>query len=155
MSPEIGLSEPIALAADHGGFELKGVLAEHLRAKGYAVLDLGTHSLEAVDYPEIAEAIVDAIRAGRASRGVLMCGTGIGASIAANRNPEIRAALCHDVTTARLSRQHNDANILVLGGRTTGPETAKDCLDVFLATSFEGGRHARRVGKLGARTPAC
>jgi ribose 5-phosphate isomerase B len=155
MSPETGSSEIIALAADHGGFELKTLLAQHLRAKGYDVLDLGTHSLDAVDYPDIAEAIVGAIRAGRAARGVLMCGTGIGASIAANRNPEIRAALCHDVTTARLSRQHNDANVLVLGGRTTGPETARDCLDVFLATAFEGGRHARRVGKLGARTPAC
>lgn len=155
MSPEAGTSEIIALAADHGGFELKALLAEHLRAKGYQVLDLGTHSLESVDYPEIADAIVGALRTGRASRGVLMCGTGIGASIAANRNHDIRAALCHDVTTARLCRQHNDANILVLGGRTTGPETAKDCLDVFLATAFEGGRHARRVGKLGARTPAC
>jgi ribose 5-phosphate isomerase B len=155
MSSQTGSSETIALAADHGGFELKALLAQHLRAKGYEVLDLGTHSLDAVDYPDIAETIVDAIRSGRAVRGVLMCGTGIGASIAANRAPEIRAALCHDVTTARLSRQHNDANVLVLGGRTTGPETAKDCLDVFLATAFEGGRHARRVGKLGTRTPVC
>jgi ribose 5-phosphate isomerase B len=155
MSPETGSSEIIALAADHGGFELKAFLAQHLRAKGYDVLDLGTHSLDAVDYPDIAEVIVGAICSGKAARGVLMCGTGIGVSIAANRNPDIRAALCHDVTTARLSRQHNDANVLILGGRTTGPETAKDCLDVFLATAFEGGRHARRVGKLGARTPAC
>jgi ribose 5-phosphate isomerase B len=155
MSPEIGSSEIIALAADHGGFELKELLARHLREKGFDVLDLGTHSLEAVDYPDIVAPLVDAIRGGRARRGLLLCGTGIGASIAANRNPEIRAALCHDVTTARLSRQHNDANVLVLGGRTTGFEVAKDCLEVFLATSFEGGRHARRVGKLGARTPAC
>lgn len=155
MSPETGSSETIALAADHGGFALKALLIEHLRANGFDVVDLGTHSLDAVDYPDIAETIVGALRAGRARRGVLMCGTGIGASIAANRNPEIRAALCHDVTTARLARRHNDANVLVLGGRTTGVETAKDCLDVFLATAFEGGRHARRVNKLGARSPAC
>jgi ribose 5-phosphate isomerase B len=155
MSPEIGSPDIIALAADHGGFELKALLVLHLRTKGYAVLDLGTDSLDAVDYPDIVEKIVGALSTGRAARGVLMCGTGIGASIAANRNPDVRAALCHDITTARLSRQHNDANVLVLGGRTTGIETAKDCLDVFLATAFEGGRHARRVAKLGARTPAC
>lgn len=155
MSAENGSPEAIAIAADHGGFELKTVLVEHLRERGFDVLDVGTHSLDAVDYPDIAERLVDAIRSGRARRGVLMCGTGIGASIAANRHAEIRAALCHDVTTARLARQHNDANVLVLGGRTTGPETARNCLEVFLATQFEGERHARRVGKLGARTPAC
>jgi ribose 5-phosphate isomerase B len=155
MSSETGSPETIALAADHGGFELKTVLAEHLRAQGFNILDVGTHSLDAIDYPDIAEKLVEVIRTARAKRGVLMCGTGIGASMAANRHAEIRAALCHDVTTARFARQHNDANVLVLGGRTTGPETAKNCLDVFLATPFEGGRHARRVGKLGARTPAC
>jgi len=155
MSPEIGSPETIVVAADHGGFELKAVLAEHLRVGGFTVIDVGTHSADAVDYPDIADKLVEAMRAGRAQRGLLMCGSGIGASIAANRNPEIRAALCHDVTTARLARQHNDANVLVLGGRTTGVETAKNCLDIFLATTFEGGRHARRVGKLGARTPAC
>jgi len=155
MSPETGSSETIALAADHGGFELKALLIEHLRASGFDVVDLGTYSLDAVDYPDMAEIIVGALRAGRARRGVLLCGTGIGASIAANRNPDIRAALCHDVTTARLARRHNDANVLVLGGRTTGVETAKECLDAFLATAFEGGRHARRVGKLGARSPVC
>lgn len=155
MSPESGLPELVALASDHGGFELKGLLTAHLRSKGFEVLDLGTHSNEAIDYPDIAEMLVDALRAGRAKLGVLMCGTGIGVSIAANRHPEIRAALCHDITTARLSRQHNDANVLVMGGRIIGVEVAKDCVDVFLATAFEGGRHARRVGKLGVRTPAC
>lgn len=155
MSPESGLPETIALASDHGGFELKALLAGHLRSNGFEVLDLGAHSSEAVDYPDIAEMLVDALRAGRAKRGILMCGTGIGISIAANRHPEIRAALCHDITTARLSRQHNDANVLVMGGRTIGVEVAKDCVDVFLVTGFEGGRHARRVGKLGIRTPAC
>jgi ribose 5-phosphate isomerase B len=155
MSPELGSPETIAVAADHGGFELKALLVQHLKDKGFDVLDLGTHSTESVDYPDIVEKLVDVIRSGRVRRGVLMCGTGIGASIAANRHPEVRAALCHDVTTARLSRQHNDANVLTLGGRTTGPEIAKECLDAFLVTAFEGGRHARRVGKLGARTPAC
>lgn len=155
MPAETGLPEAIAIAADHGGYELKTTLAEYLRERGFDVLDVGTHSLNAVDYPDIAERLVETIRTGQVKRGVLMCGTGIGASIAANRYPEIRAALCHDVTTARLARQHNDANVLVMGGRTTGPETARNCLDVFLATEFEGGRHARRVGKLGARTPAC
>jgi ribose 5-phosphate isomerase B len=155
MSPEFGSPESFVVAADHGGFELKAQLAQHLKSKGYSVLDLGTDSAEAVDYPDIAERLVEAIRAGRAKRGLLMCGSGIGISIAANRHPEIRAALCHDVTTARLSRQHNDANVLVMGGRTIGPEIAKECLDIFLTTTFEGGRHARRVGKLGAKTPAC
>ena len=155
MSPESGLSEIIAVASDHGGFDLKVLLAEHLSSRGFEVLDLGTHSSDAVDYPDIAETLVEALRSGRAKRGILMCGTGIGVSIAANRHSEIRAALCHDVTTARLSRQHNDANVLVMGGRIIGVEIARDCVDVFLATAFEGGRHARRVGKLGARTPAC
>lgn len=155
MSPQSGLPETIAIASDHGGFDLKAALAEHLRSKGFDVLDLGTHTNDAIDYPDVAETLVEALRAGRAKRGILMCGSGIGISIAANRHPEIRAALCHDMTTARLSRQHNDANVLVLGGRTIGVEIAKDCVDVFLATVFEGGRHARRVGKLGARTSVC
>jgi ribose 5-phosphate isomerase B len=155
MSPEIGVSDTIALAADHGGFELKQLLVQHLREKGIDVLDLGTNSLDSVDYPDMVVPLTDAIRAGRARWGLLMCGTGIGISIAANRNLDIRAALCHDVTTARFARQHNDANVLVLGGRTTGVEVAKDCLDVFLTTTFEGGRHARRVAKLGTRDTAC
>jgi len=155
MSPESGLSEIIAVASDHGGFDLKVLLAEHLSSRGFEVLDLGTHSSDAVDYPDIAETLVEALRSGRAKRGILMCGTGIGVSIAANRHSEIRAALCHDMTTARLARQHNDANVLVMGGRIIGVEIARDSVDVFLATAFEGGRHARRVGKLGARAPAC
>ena len=105
MSPELGSPETIAVAADHGGFELKALLVQHLKDKGFDVVDLGTHSTESVDYPDIVEKLVDVIRSGRVRRGVLMCGTGIGASIAANRHPEVRAALCHDVTTARLSRQ--------------------------------------------------
>jgi ribose 5-phosphate isomerase B len=142
------MPEIIAIAADHGGFDLKTLLVRELAALGYAALDLGTDGVEAVDYPDFAAKLVTAITAGRAERGVLVCGTGIGMSIAANRNPAIRAALCHDGLTARLARQHNDANVLALGGRILGPELAKDCLKIFLSTPFEGGRHARRVAKL-------
>lgn len=141
---------PIAIASDHGGFDLKRALVEELAAAKVALLDLGTNSADSVDYPDFANDLARAILSGKAERGVLLCGTGIGVSIAANRHKGIRAALCHDVTTARLAREHNNANVLVLGGRTTGFETARDCLKVFLSTSFDGGeRHARRVGKLG------
>jgi ribose 5-phosphate isomerase B len=143
------MSDIVAIAADHGGFDLKESLVPILREAGLTVLDLGTTSRESVDYPEFADALAAALNAGRARRGVLICGTGIGISIAANRHPGIRAALCHDGLTARLARQHNDANVLVLGGRVIGIETAKDCLTTFLDTPFEGGRHARRVAKLG------
>ena len=142
------MSETIAIAADHGGFDLKSILIPELRALGYAVLDLGTMSRDAVDYPDFAATLADAIGEGRATRGVLICGTGIGMSIAANRHRAIRAALVHDSTSARLARQHNDANVLVLGGRVLGPEVAKDCVKMFFATEFEGGRHARRVAKM-------
>ena len=143
------MSGTVAIAADHGGFDLKESLVPVLEAAGVTVLDLGTTSREAVDYPDIADALAAALMAERAQRGVLICGTGIGISIAANRYPAIRAALCHDGLTARLARQHNDANVLVLGARLIGIETAKDCLANFIATPFEGGRHARRVAKLG------
>ena len=142
-------SPPIAIASDHGGFELKSALKAELSRLGHETLDLGTDGTTSVDYPDFADAMADAIGQGRAERGILICGTGIGISIAANRHPVLRAALVHDAYTARMARQHNDANVLVLGGRTIGIETAKDCLDVFLTTAFEGGRHARRVEKLG------
>jgi ribose 5-phosphate isomerase B len=142
------MAEIVAVAADHGGYELKSVLLPELRALGFDVLDLGTNSLDSVDYPDFAERVAQAIEAGKAIFGVLICGTGIGMSIAANRHRKIRAALCHDVTTARLARQHNDANVLTMGGRVLGTETAKDCLKTFFSTSFEGGRHARRIAKL-------
>lgn len=138
----------VAIAADHAGFPLKSVLTEDLRKMGFDVLDLGTNGPESVDYPDYGEALAKAIAAGRAKYGVAICGTGIGISIAANRERKVRAALCHDVSTARLSREHNDANVLVLGARTVGIETARDCLKVFLTTAFAGGRHARRVAKL-------
>jgi ribose 5-phosphate isomerase B len=140
----------IALAADHAGFPLKQELAAELREAGYEVVDLGTHSTDSVDYPDFGAAMAAAIAEGRAERGVLVCGTGIGISIAANRHPAVRAALCHDETSARLSREHNDANVLALGARLIGSEVAKSCLQVFLSTSFAGGRHQGRVAKLGA-----
>ncbi len=143
------MPDTVAIAADHGGFELKSALVPVLRALGFAVLDLGTSSTDSVDYPEFADAVAAALKDGRADRGVLICGTGIGISIAANRHAGVRAAPCHDGLTARLARQHNDANVLALGGRLIGIETAKDCLATFLHTPFEGGRHARRVAKLG------
>lgn len=142
------MAEVIALAADHGGFELKNLLAEKLAEWGYEPLDLGTYSTDSVDYPNMAAKMADAIKAGKAERGVLVCGTGIGISIAANRFPFIRAALIHDAFGARLCREHNNANVIVFGGRTTGIEVAYDCLNIFLNTQFAGGRHARRVEKL-------
>lgn len=140
----------IALASDHAGFGLKKSLAEALAREGYQVLDLGTaDGAVRSDYPDHAADLAAALKDGRAPRGVAICGSGIGISIALNRHAHIRAALCHDETTARLARQHNDANVLALGSRVIGPETALDCLKVFLNTPFEGGRHAGRVAKLG------
>lgn len=141
-------SETVVIAADHGGVELKALLSGDLKVRGFDVLDLGTNSADSVDYPDFAQALARAIGSGRARRGVLICGSGIGMSIAANRFPEIRAALVHDHLSARLCRMHNDANVMCLGGRLIGPEVARDCLNVFLDTEFEGGRHARRVAKL-------
>ena len=140
----------IGIAADHAGFELKETLKRQLGDWGYAVLDLGTDSSQSVDYPDFGRALAEAVSSGKVRFGVAVCGTGIGISIAANRNPKVRAAVCHDVTSARLTRLHNDANILALGARLVGPETASDCLKVFLETKFEGGRHERRVNKLSA-----
>jgi len=142
------MTETVAIAADHGGFELKKLLVPELQTLGLKVLDLGTANGDSVDYPDFAETLAAAIRNQRASRGVLICGTGIGMSIAANRHRDIRGALVHDGTTARLARQHNDANVLILGGRLLGPELARDCVKIFFSTAFEGGRHERRVAKL-------
>ena len=140
----------IAIAADHAGFALKEALRRELATLGWRVTDLGTDGPERVDYPDFGQAMREEIAAGRAALGVIICGTGIGIAIAANRNPAVRAAVCHDVSTARLSRQHNDANVLALGSRVVSEEVAKECLRVFLETAFEGGRHAVRVAKLGA-----
>lgn len=141
--------ETIALASDHAGYGLKSLLADELRNLDYDILDLGTDSVDSVDYPDFGLAMSEAVADGRVTRGVIVCGTGIGISIAANRNPRVRAALCCDETAARLARQHNDANVLALGARLVGEEVAKACLKVFLETDFEGGRHQRRVDKLG------
>ena len=138
----------VAIAADHAGYKLKETLKKELSLRGYSVLDLGTDSTEAVDYPDFAENLAHALAAGRASRGVLVCGSGIGISIAANRHANVRAAPCHDALTARLARQHNDANVLALGARLIGVDAAKECLEIFLETEFEGGRHVPRVAKL-------
>jgi ribose 5-phosphate isomerase B len=141
--------ETIAVGADHGGYEMKQKLTLQLRDMGFAVLDFGTDSADSVDYPDFAELVVKAIEGGEANRGILVCGSGIGMSIAANRHKEIRAALCVDEVSAELARQHNDANILVLGERLTEISIAKQCVKKFFSTEFEGGRHERRVKKLG------
>ena len=138
----------IAVASDHAGFDLKEILKRDLQAAGHEVLDLGADSTASVDYPDFGEAMANAIATGRVARGVLVCGTGIGISIAANRNSKVRAALAHDVTSARLSREHNDSNVIAFGQRLIGVEVAREALKVFLGTKFEGGRHAGRVAKL-------
>ncbi|HEY2874150.1 MAG TPA: ribose 5-phosphate isomerase B [Reyranella sp.] len=138
----------IAVASDHAGFDLKEILKSDLQEAGYAVLDLGTNSTASVDYPDYGAAMGEAIASGKAERGVIVCGSGIGISIAANRNPRVRAVLAHDTTSARLSREHNDANVVAFGQRLIGIEVAREALKVFLATAFEGGRHAGRVAKL-------
>ncbi len=141
-------SKTIAIACDHGGFDLKNTLINELKSKGLEVLDLGCDSADSVDYPDYAYKLAQAIKDGQAERGVVVCGSGIGISIAANRFPEIRCALVHDAIGAKLSRQHNNANVIAFGDRTTGVATAIDALNIFLETEFEGGRHARRVEKL-------
>ena len=138
----------VAIASDHAGFDLKQVLKTQLQEMGYQVVDLGTDGRESVDYPDFGHALANEIEAGRVERGVLVCGTGIGMSMAANRHPRVRAAVCHDISSTRLTRLHNDANVLALGARLIGDEVAKDCLRVFLETPFEGGRHAARVEKI-------
>jgi ribose 5-phosphate isomerase B len=138
----------IAVASDHAGFDLKEILKRDLQEAGYAVLDLGTNSTASVDYPDFGKAMGEAIASGKAEKGVLVCGSGIGISIAANRNPKVRAALAHDAVSARLSREHNDANVVAFGQRLIEAEVAREALKVFLATKFEGGRHAGRVAKL-------
>ena len=138
----------VAIASDHAGVELKALVKGELEGLGFAVSDLGTQGANSVDYPDFADAVAAALAEKKASQGVLICGTGIGISMAANRHRHVRAALCHDATSARLSRQHNDANVLALGARLIGPEAARDCVRIFFSTAFEGGRHQRRVDKL-------
>ncbi len=138
----------IAIGGDHAGLPLKTVLQQALVDAGYSLIDVGTNSADSVDYPDFAHRVAETVEAGQARFGVLVCGTGIGVQIAANRHGAIRAAVLHSTTEARLTRAHNDANIACFGARTTGPEVALDALRAFLDTEFEGGRHARRLVKL-------
>ena len=139
----------IAVASDHAGYLLKSILCEELETLGYQVLDLGTDSLDSVDYPLFAHDVAATVASGKVRYGVVLCGTGIGVSITANRHPGVRAALCHNVETTRLSRKHNNANVLALGARIIDEKTAKSCLRAFLDTKFDGGgRHERRVAMI-------
>ena len=138
----------IAIGADHAGFALKQHLLETLRTLGHEVVDQGTHSEESVDYPEICAGVGRAVAEGRADRGIVLGGSGQGEQMAANKVPGVRAALCNDLFTARLSREHNDANVLSMGGRIVAPGLADEILTLWLATPFEGGRHRRRIDQI-------
>ena len=138
----------IAIASDHGGFELKEIVKKHLEERGLEVADLGTHSDASVDYPVYGKACGEAVVNGEADCGIVVCGTGIGISIAANKVKGVRCGLCTSVEMAQLTKQHNNANVLALGGRTTAPELALQIVDAWLDTEFEGGRHERRTGML-------
>lgn len=140
----------LALGSDHGGFQLKETIKKHLDETGFTYRDFGTYSLESVDYPDIAQAVAKAVTDGECEKGIIICGTGIGISIAANKVKGIRAALCHDVFSAQMSREHNDANILAMGERVIGPGLALMIVDTWLAANFAGGRHGRRVEKITA-----
>ena len=140
----------IAIASDHAGFALKSLLIEHLKDGGHDILDLGTDSEASVDYPPFCAAAARAVVRGEADRGVVLGGSGQGEQIAANKVHGARAALCNDLFTARLGRQHNDANVLAMGGRIVAPQLAYEILSVFLDTPFEGGRHTRRLEQIAA-----
>ncbi len=142
------MADRIAIASDHAAFELKAALAEHMRGLGHHVLDLGPEGVNPVDYPDYGYRIAEAIASGEADKGVAICGSGIGISIAVNRHPAARAALVSEPLSARLAREHNDANVLALGARIIGAEMAKACINAFLRTDFGGDRHLRRVQKL-------
>lgn len=141
---------PIAIASDHAAVALKAALAEWLRSEGHDVTDLGPDSADSVDYPDYGAALAQHVAAGNATVGIALCGSGIGISIAVNRNPACRCALVSEPLSAALAREHNDANVLAMGARLTGIDMAKACVTAFLSTPFAGGRHQRRVDKLGA-----
>ena len=138
----------IAIASDHAAVAMKGELAAWLAEQGHEVADLGTHGEASVDYPDFGYKLAEHVAAGEAERGVALCGSGIGISIAVNRNPAVRCAMVSEPLSARLSREHNDANVIALGARLIGIEMAKACIEAFLATPFAGDRHVRRVDKL-------
>jgi RpiB/LacA/LacB family sugar-phosphate isomerase len=138
----------IVLGCDHGGYQLKKRIIRFLEAKGYSIADLGTHSPQPCDYPLVSWRVAQAVSEGEFERGILICKTGIGISIVANKVPKVRAALCQNKRDAKLSREHNDANILVLGANNTKERRAKEILEVWLKTPFQGGRHARRLSQI-------
>ena len=141
----------IAVGSDHAGFELKRVIAAELRSRGHDVIDLGAHSTDPVDYPDYAEAVGNAVRNGAAERGLLICGSGLGASIAANKLPGVRAGLCHDTYSAHQGVEHDDVNVLVIGARVIGPALAHEIVHAFLGARFTGEeRHLRRLNKVKA-----
>jgi ribose 5-phosphate isomerase B len=140
----------IAVGSDHAGYDLKQLVSEHLSAAGHQVVDLGTHDSVSVDYPDFGAAVGRAVTGGDADFGIAVCGSGIGICIAANKIDGVRAATVHDVTSARLSREHNDANIMCVGQRFIGPQVALDAVDAFLSARFAQGRHSRRVDKIAA-----
>lgn len=139
----------IAIASDHGGFELKQTVVAYLSDKGYDYTDFGTHNEESVDYPSYGRKVGEEVTSGRYDRGIVICGTGIGIGIAANKVPGIRCALCHDIFSARATRNHNDSNMLSMGGRVIGPGLALEIVETWLGAEFEGGRHQRRVDAIG------
>jgi ribose 5-phosphate isomerase B len=138
----------IAIGADHAGYALKDLVRDALRRAGHEVIDMGTNSAESADYPDYAGTVADGVVSGAVERGILVCSTGVGMSIAANKVDGIRAAIAFNVDEVRLTRAHNDANIITIGARYTDPEAAHEMVRIFLETPFEGGRHARRVGKI-------
>lgn len=138
---------PIIMGSDHAAYDLKEYLKEFIKQKGIEIRDVGAHSVEAVDYPDFGFQVAGAVSAGEYSRGILLCGTGIGMSIVANKFPHVRAALCNDLFSAIMSRRHNNANILVMGGRVIGDVLAREIVTSWLETPFEGGRHQRRLDK--------
>lgn len=141
-------SNMIAIGCDHGGFELKQIIIKHLEEKNIPYKDFGCNSLESVDYPDYAFPVAEAVASGEAEKGILVCGTGIGMSIAANKVKGIRCALCGDTFSAHATREHNDSNVLALGGRVTGPSLALDIVDIWLSTEFTAGRHQKRIDKI-------
>ena len=142
------MKKQLGVASDHAGLELKRTLVTELEKRGIALRDFGTDTSDSCDYPDFAHAVGRAIEGGEIERAILVCGTGVGMSIAANRHAAVRAVVCSEPLSARMSRQHNDANVLCIGARVVGPGTAIDIVDAFLGTAFEGGRHAVRVAKI-------
>ncbi|MDQ4087502.1 MAG: ribose 5-phosphate isomerase B [Pseudomonadota bacterium] len=142
------MGDRLAIVSDHAAYAMKSELAEHLRALGHEVLDLGTTSTDSVDYPDYGYRLARAIASGEVERGIALCGSGVGISISVNRHSACRCALVSEPLSARLAREHNDANVIAIGARLIGPEMARACVDAFLRTPFDGGRHQRRVDKL-------